>query len=127
MNRLDYMVQVEDLHASPELRARITALAGEAKRPRRRFRPWMGVCAALALVVLGGAWLLPRMGGSTGGGGSGHDEASTFMSYAGPVFPPHPEGGKRQHHGRAGYHPGLFPLGTGVGGIGVPGGGRLLE
>lgn len=87
MNRLDYMVQVEDLHASPELRARITALAGEAKRPRRRFRPWMGVCAALALVVLGGAWLLPRMGGSTGGGGSGHDEASTFMSYAGPVFP----------------------------------------
>ena len=87
MNRLDYMVQVEDLHASPELRARITALAGEAKRPRRRFRPWMGVCAALAVVVLGGAWLVTnvRMGGNAGGGG--HDEASTFMSYAGPIFP----------------------------------------
>ena len=87
MNRLDYMVQVEDLHASPELRARIAALAGEAKRPRRRFKPWMGVCAAVAVVVLGGAWLVTnvRMGGNAGGGG--HDEASTFMSYAGPVFP----------------------------------------
>lgn len=89
MNRLDYMVQVEDLHASPELRARISALAGEVRRPRRRFRPWMGVCAALAVVVLGGAWLVTnvRMGGSSGSGGGGHDEASTFMSYAGPVFP----------------------------------------
>lgn len=87
MNRLDYMVQVEDLHASPELRARIAALAGEVRRPRRRFRPWMGVCAALAVVVLGGAWLVTnvRMGGNAGG--SGHDEASTFTSYAGPVFP----------------------------------------
>lgn len=87
MNRLDYMVQVEDLHASPKLRARIAALAGEAKRPRRRFKPWMGVCAAVAVVVLGGAWLVTnvRMGGNAGGGG--HDEASTFMSYAGPVFP----------------------------------------
>ena len=54
MNRLDYMVQVEDLHASPELRARIAALAGEVKRPRRRFRPWLGVCAALAGGVGGG-------------------------------------------------------------------------
>ena len=87
MNRLDYMVQVEDLHASPELRARIAALAGEVKRPRRKFRPWMGVCAGLAVVVLGGAWLVTnvRMGGNAGGGG--HDEASTFMSYAGPIFP----------------------------------------
>ena len=86
-NRLDYLVQVEDLRASPALRARIAALAGEAKRPRRRFRPWMGVCAALAVAVLGGAWLVTnvRMGGNAGGGG--HDEASTFMSYAGPIFP----------------------------------------
>lgn len=88
MNRLDYMVQVEDLHASPELQARIAALAGAVKQPRRRIKPWMGVCAALAVVVLGGAWLVTnvRMGGSSGGGG-GHDQASTFMSYAGPIFP----------------------------------------
>ena len=89
MNRLDYMAQVEGLHASPELRARLDALAREP-RPRRRFKPWMGVCAALAVVVIGvgvfsGAIPLPRFGGSAGGGG--HDEGSTFMSYAGPVFP----------------------------------------
>lgn len=92
MNRLDYMVQVEDLHASPELRGRITALAGEVKPPRRRLRPWMGVCAALAVVLLGvgvlnGTIPLLRIGGSSGSGGGGHDEASTFMSYAGPIFP----------------------------------------
>ena len=92
MNRLDYMVQVEDLHASPELRSRLTALAGEVKRPRRRLRPWMGVCAALAVVFLGvgvlnGTIPLLRIGGGSGSGGGGHDEASTFMSYAGPIFP----------------------------------------
>ena len=86
MNRADYLSQVEALHASPELRARIAGLAGTA-RPRRRFRPWMGLCACLAVVALGGAVVLPqlRFGGSAGGGG--HDEASTFMFYAGPVFP----------------------------------------
>lgn len=87
MNRLDYLVQVEDLHASPQLRSRIAALS-EGKIPsRRRFRPWMGVCACLALALLAGGGLLISlpMGGSAGG--SGHDEASTFMSYAGPVFP----------------------------------------
>ena len=92
MNRLDYMVQVEDLHASTELRSRLTALAGEVKRPRRRLRPWMGVCAALAVAFLGvgvlnGTIPLLRIGGSSGSGGGGHDEASTFMSYAGPIFP----------------------------------------
>lgn len=86
MNKTDYLAQVKDLHASQQLRERIAALPA-ARKPSRRFRPWMGVCAGLAVVVLGGAWLLPRMGGSSGGGGGGHDEASTFMSYAGPIFP----------------------------------------
>lgn len=86
-NRLDYLVQVEALRASPELRARISALAGTVK-PRRRFRPWMGLCACLAVVVLGGGALLLSQGGMGGSaGGGGHDEGSTFMSYAGPVFP----------------------------------------
>lgn len=84
MNKTDYLAQVKDLHASQQLRERIAALPA-ARRQSRRFRPWMGVCAGLAVVVLGGFWLLPRMGGSSGGGG--HDEASTFMSYAGPIFP----------------------------------------
>ena len=88
-NRLDYLAQVEALRASPELRARIGALAGTVK-PRRRFRPWMGLCACLAVVVLGagvfsGVIPLLPIGGSAGG--SGHDEGSTFMSYAGPMFP----------------------------------------
>lgn len=89
MNRADYLAQVEALHAPPELRARIAALAWTVK-PRRRFRPWMGVCACLAVVILGGgAFLLTQGGlGGSGAGGSGHDEgATTFMSYAGPVFP----------------------------------------
>ena len=89
MNRSDYLAQVEALHASPELRARIAGLA-DTVRPRRRiFRPWMGACACLALIVGLGVGLytgrIPLPGGSAGGGG--HDEASTFMSYAGPVFP----------------------------------------
>lgn len=86
-NRLDYLVQVEALRASPDLRARINALAGTV-RPRRRFRPWMGLCACLAVVILGGGALLLSQGGMGGSaGGAGHDGASTFMSYAGPVFP----------------------------------------
>lgn len=88
-NRLDYLVQVEALRVSPDLRARINALAGTV-RPRRRFRPWMGLCACLAVVLLGvgtftGVLPLLPVGGSAGG--AGHDGASTFMSYAGPVFP----------------------------------------
>ena len=86
MNKTDYLAQVEQLHAPQQLRERIAALPA-ARRRSRRFKPWMGVCAGLAVVVLGGAWLLPRMGGNAGGGGGGHDEASTFMSYAGPVLP----------------------------------------
>lgn len=89
MNKADYLAQVEGLHASPELRARIAELAGTV-RPRRRLRPWMGACACLALIVGLGVGLytgrIPLPGGN-GGGGAGHSEGSTFLSYAGPVFP----------------------------------------
>ena len=53
------------------------------RRPSRR--RWAAMAACLALVVGGGALLLIRMGGRAGG--SGTDGSSTFMSYAGPVFP----------------------------------------
>ena len=53
-----------------ELRARVAGLAGTPAR-RRRLRPWMGVCACLAVLLLGGTLLLPRLGGSSAGGG-GH-------------------------------------------------------
>ena len=54
------------------------------------WRRWTALAACLAVAVLGvgtftGLIPLFRMGGSAGG--SGHDGASTFMSYAGPVFP----------------------------------------
>ena len=61
MNRADYLAQVEALHSPPELRARIAALAWTVK-PRRRFRPWMGVCAALAV-----GYLIRHRGGGCSG------------------------------------------------------------
>ena len=58
---------------------------------QRRRHPWRRLLAAAAClaVICGGAYLAGtlRMGGRAGAGGSGHSEASTFMSYAGPVFP----------------------------------------
>ena len=109
-NRLDYLVQVEALRASPDLRARINALAGTV-RPRRRFRPWMGLCACLAVVILGGGALLLSQGGMGGSaGGAGHDGASTFMSYAGPVFPLTLREENDSITAHAEHHPGLFPL-----------------
>ena len=53
---------------------------------------WFSVIAACLVLAIGiGGFLLTRKGGisSPGSetGGSGHDGGSTFMSYAGPVFP----------------------------------------
>ena len=56
-----------------------------AKKKPHHWKRWAALAACLALVAAGG-YLLPRLGGSSAGGG-GHDEASAFMSYAGPVFP----------------------------------------
>ena len=55
-----------------------------SKRPH--WRRWTALAACLAL-LLGLGLILPRLGGSSGGSGSGSDGASTFMSYAGPVMP----------------------------------------
>lgn len=58
-------------------------------RPRRRpHLRWAAAAACLCLAVGFGAWLLPRLGGSqSGAGGAGHDEASEFLHYAGPILP----------------------------------------
>ena len=66
--------------------------AAEPHIPKKTFhwKRWTALAAALALVVGVGSYLLPRMGGGAANGGasgSGTDGASTFMSYAGPVFP----------------------------------------
>lgn len=66
----------------------------EDRTGRSQWRKWGAIAAALALVVGIGSYVLPRMGGNAGtggapgsGGGAGSEGASTFMSYAGPVFP----------------------------------------
>ena len=65
---------------------------GAVCSPKKKFhwKRWTALAACLAVVVLGvgtftGHIPLLQIGGNAGGGG--HDEASTFMSYAGPVFP----------------------------------------
>lgn len=89
MTRSDYIRQVDSLRAPEELRARITALPEGRRRPSK-LRRWVPLCACLAIVVAGaGLFGLIRSNGGLGGnaGGGGHEEGSTFMSYAGPVFP----------------------------------------
>lgn len=59
---------------------------------RLHWKRWTVLAAALALVVGAGSCILPRLGGNAGsagagGAGAGTDGASTFMAYAGPVFP----------------------------------------
>ena len=61
MHKSDYLAQVEALRASPELRARVAGLAGTPAR-RRRLRPWMGVCACLAVLLLGEPCCCPGWG-----------------------------------------------------------------
>lgn len=61
----------------------------EERTNRFRWRKWGILAAALAVVIGAGSYVLPRLGGSAGAGGAGagSDGASTFMAYAGPVFP----------------------------------------
>lgn len=66
------------------------AAAVKPDRSARPWRKWVGLAACLALAVGAGVGLLPRMGGSdssAGAGGGGSDGSSSFLSYAGPVFP----------------------------------------
>lgn len=62
--------------------------------PKRavHWKRWTALAACLVLAVGVGGTLLGRFGGfggnsSAGAGGSGSDDGSTFLSYAGPVFP----------------------------------------
>lgn len=63
-------------------------------KKRVNWMKWGGIAAAAALVIgVGGWWAVNNIGGmafspGSQAGGSGHeDEATVFMSYAGPVFP----------------------------------------
>ena len=80
---LDLMGEVEDEYIHD---ANIDPTVKTATLPKR-MRKYAVIAACLALVVGIGSYILPRMGGTAGGGAAGHEEGSTFMSYAGPVFP----------------------------------------
>lgn len=65
---------------------------GATYNPKKKFRwkRWTALAACLAILVVGVGGitgLIPIFHIGANAGGSGHDEASVFMSYAGPVFP----------------------------------------
>lgn len=68
------------------------ALDTQVKVHARRWKRW-GAVAACAVILIGVGGLLAvrnllPFGGNAGSGGAGHTEgSSTFMSYAGPIFP----------------------------------------
>lgn len=69
--------------------AQIDAGAQEPHRKKSPWKRWAALAACLTVAFLGvgvAAGLIPLPFGANSGG-SGHDEATTFMSYAGPVFP----------------------------------------
>lgn len=68
---------------------KIDEAAPEDRMNWSHWRRWGVLAAALAVVIGAGSYILPRLGSSAGAGGAGagSDRASTFMAYAGPVFP----------------------------------------
>lgn len=70
--------------------AKIDEAAPAEGKKQFQWKRWAAIAAALALVIGAGSYVLPRLGGnagSAGAGAAGADGASTFMAYAGPVFP----------------------------------------
>ena len=67
----------------------IDAAAEPPPRKTIHWKRWAALAACLALVILGVGVFRGRISVPFGAesGGGGHDEATTFMSYAGPVFP----------------------------------------
>lgn len=62
--------------------------AEEPPKKQQHWVKWAAIAACFALVVSIGTGLLRWIPiGASSAGGSGHEEGSVFMSYAGPVFP----------------------------------------
>lgn len=77
---LDFLGEVKDEHVLD---------ADEPPKKNRHFLKWAALAACFVLVISIGTGLLRMLpiGGASSAGGSGHEEGSVFMSYAGPVFP----------------------------------------
>ena len=76
---LDAIGEAKDEYVQDVRNAKVKKMPGWAK--------WTSAIAACLVLTLGVSLFFGGMGGNAGAGGSGHEDGSTFMSYAGPVFP----------------------------------------
>ena len=76
---LDAIGEARDEYVQDVRNAKVKKIPGWAK--------WTSAIAACLVLTIGVSLFFGGMGGNAGAGGSGHEDGSTFMSYAGPVFP----------------------------------------
>ena len=76
---LDAIGEAKDEYIQDVRNAKVKKMPGWAK--------WTSAIAACLVLTIGVSLFFGGMGGRAGAGGSGHEDGSTFMSYAGPVFP----------------------------------------
>lgn len=76
---LDAIGEAKDEYVQDVRNAKVKKMPGWAK--------WTSAIAACLVLTIGVSLFFGGMGGNAGAGGSGHEDGSTFMSYAGPVFP----------------------------------------
>lgn len=74
---LDAIGEARDEYVHDVRNGKVKKMPGWAK--------WASAIAACLVLTIGVSLFFGRMGGNAGG--SGHEDGSTFMSYAGPVFP----------------------------------------
>ena len=76
---LDAIGEAKDEYVHDVRNGKVKKMPGWAK--------WTSAIAACLVLTIGVSLFFGGMGGNAGAGGSGHEDGSTFMSYAGPVFP----------------------------------------
>ena len=76
---LDAIGEAKDEYVHDVRKGKVKKMPGWAK--------WTSAIAACLVLTIGVSLFFGGMGGNAGAGGSGHEDGSTFMSYAGPVFP----------------------------------------
>ena len=76
---LDAIGEAKDEYVHDVRNGKVKKIPGWAK--------WTSAIAACLVLTIGISLFFGGMGGNAGAGGSGHEDGSSFMSYAGPVFP----------------------------------------